>query len=464
MTTSCSDAEPLDLSAHAVEEWPGKRVTINGTDYLVGNFLGSGGERFVHRLINCRSGLDLFVLKVLRDQLNAAQLAATALELTMKLHDSGKPLLERVTIEDAMVVHAHNGVFEIQRNAGGPAPGTDAARLQPVVDEATKLTEAGRHREARPLYESVLAENPSHTIALHHLAIGHLEEGELSKAFEYCRRALDIDTNVRAYLLLYIQLAAQLDAVRLLVPGLEDLRTKYPYERSVDELAIRLFLAVGDINSAANWLEGATRLPPELRSELEDETAAAREGAKRAAPLVEQARAAVMRAAVMEDLESARIALDSTRIALEAAHELHPQDPLLAANVGLSRRREGETEGALGALVRAARLLPEPLATYCWANASFAAIEGGDWPIATTLLDMFASGLRGLGSDSPWDLPGVAIWLEGGGEILEEPPASALAILRAAQEHFGPGAPLTLSDLLASYEAATVAYAAASAD
>jgi tetratricopeptide (TPR) repeat protein len=450
MTTSCSEAEPLDLRAHAVEEWPGKRVSFGGADYLVGAFLGSAADRFVHRLVNCRSGLELFVLKVLRDQLNAAENAAFALEGRMKLRDSD-PLLEHAIGEDAMVVHAHNGVFEIQWNLHRASPGTDAARLQLVVNEATELTQAGRHREARPLYELVLAENPSHTIALHHLAIGYLEEGELSNAFDYGSRALDIDPNVRAYLLLNIRLAQELDAVQLLVAGLEDLHTKYPYERSCDELAIRLYLAVGNTAVAADWLEGATRLPPELRSELEGETAAARERAERAAPLVEQARTAVL----AKDLASARTAL-------EAAHELDPHDPLLAANVGLARSREGETEGALAALFRGASVLPEPLTTYCWANASFAAVEGGDWSTATAVLDIFASALRLLGSDSPWDLPGVGIWLDASGEILEERPTSALTILRRAHKHLSSRASSTLPDLIARYEAAEIAYAAAS--
>jgi hypothetical protein len=92
--------EPLDLPEHSPEEWEGKGVSF-GADYVVGPYLGSGGERIVHRLVNSCSGLGLFVLKVIRDQPNAAAIAEHALEVVAQLRDLHVPV-----VEDTMIVHA----------------------------------------------------------------------------------------------------------------------------------------------------------------------------------------------------------------------------------------------------------------------------------------------------------------------------------------------------------------------
>lgn len=64
--------EFLDLKRHAAEEFEGKWISCHGRDYQVGEFLGAGHERRVHKLYNGLSKHCLHVLQVRHDQENAA--------------------------------------------------------------------------------------------------------------------------------------------------------------------------------------------------------------------------------------------------------------------------------------------------------------------------------------------------------------------------------------------------------
>jgi hypothetical protein len=60
--------DALDLTKHDPEEYEGKLIVCNGREYLVGEYLGTGAERIVHKLINCKSKLCFHVVKVVRQQ------------------------------------------------------------------------------------------------------------------------------------------------------------------------------------------------------------------------------------------------------------------------------------------------------------------------------------------------------------------------------------------------------------
>lgn len=60
--------EILDLQKHAPEEFPGKTIYIGEHTYLIGELLGEGGVKLVYQLINAKSGLCHFVIRIPIDQ------------------------------------------------------------------------------------------------------------------------------------------------------------------------------------------------------------------------------------------------------------------------------------------------------------------------------------------------------------------------------------------------------------
>ncbi len=56
--------EILDLQKHAPEEFPGKTIYIGEHTYLIGELVGEGGVKLVYQLINAKSGLCHFVIRI----------------------------------------------------------------------------------------------------------------------------------------------------------------------------------------------------------------------------------------------------------------------------------------------------------------------------------------------------------------------------------------------------------------
>ncbi len=62
----------LNLKEHLPEEYPGKVIRINSQEYIIGHLVGEGGYKLVYQLINARSGLCHYVLRIPLDQELAA--------------------------------------------------------------------------------------------------------------------------------------------------------------------------------------------------------------------------------------------------------------------------------------------------------------------------------------------------------------------------------------------------------
>jgi len=54
----------LNLKEHLPEEYPGKVIRINSQEYIIGHLVGEGGYKLVYQLINARSGLCHYVLRI----------------------------------------------------------------------------------------------------------------------------------------------------------------------------------------------------------------------------------------------------------------------------------------------------------------------------------------------------------------------------------------------------------------
>lgn len=62
----------LNIKEHAPEDYVGKSIFIFDNEYLVGNIVGEGGNKLVYRLINKKSGICNYVIKIPLDQRLAA--------------------------------------------------------------------------------------------------------------------------------------------------------------------------------------------------------------------------------------------------------------------------------------------------------------------------------------------------------------------------------------------------------
>ncbi|MGA3068213.1 MAG: tetratricopeptide repeat protein [Tepidisphaeraceae bacterium] len=68
--------------------------------------------------------------------------------------------------------------------------------IHQTFDQAVEHHQAGRLREAEQLYRKILAQNPNHPGALHHLGIMSEQLGQRDAAIELMRRAIAVDPNV----------------------------------------------------------------------------------------------------------------------------------------------------------------------------------------------------------------------------------------------------------------------------
>lgn len=71
--------ELLNLKEHPPEEYTGKIIQIYSQEYYIGNLVGEGCDKLVYRLINSKSGLCHYVLRIPLDQDCAAGIKKTSL-------------------------------------------------------------------------------------------------------------------------------------------------------------------------------------------------------------------------------------------------------------------------------------------------------------------------------------------------------------------------------------------------
>src|SRR5947209_6731378 len=107
----------LNLAEDDPEEYEGRIVVCDGAEYVIGEWIGEGAERFVHALRNRRAGLDFHFINIMRDQANAVEHSRRNAEALAEARNFGAP-----TSPEPMLVHGHGGVFEL-REAASRDPG-----------------------------------------------------------------------------------------------------------------------------------------------------------------------------------------------------------------------------------------------------------------------------------------------------------------------------------------------------
>jgi tetratricopeptide (TPR) repeat protein len=423
--------EILDLSRHGPEQLTGKRVTLRGRSYRLGERFRESSQGYAHLLFNEVSGLCLHLLQI-RISYRADPAAA----------NEGSRQKERLTAQlragmlasgqDASVipvVSCHDirgGTAELHEvgHALAPLPSSD------VLGLAAELVQRGDAPQALAELTAYLSQHPDDTVVLERAALLHLDGQRYNEAIGAARRAIETEPNLAQYRGTAMLVGFGVPAARAGIRELEKLRILYREVHDYDEAAIRGLLHCGEPEMAADVLKNAP-LPVDRRATLKQN--------------VDHALAQKTQANLEADKVGRRIKRDAAAAldpavlqAVRAASERYPADARLRANLGLLLRAQGEYSQAATYLLQAAATIDSPWPPTCWANAGFAKLAMGNTQEALPLLEA-ASGATSAGAaqQSAWDVPGVTLWLDAQSSIETYAPSAADLIDAADASHPG---------------------------
>lgn len=455
-----SDIPLLDLANDDRDSYAGKRVVMFGREYEVGEHLGTGGEKCVHRLKNLATGRRSFVIKIwgtreLRDEAHRRR-DELIRRLILRPIDLGGP---SVTLVTTIEHDSHGGVFQIQKALGEPDP--DAAEIEQGFSAAERHLSAARLDAAVEAYDGVLARAPCHPRALHNRAIALWKAGRAREAFESMMQAMELEPCDEDHIEMVTRFASGTGAYGLAAHLVERFIARFfPFDPARDDFLVRDCLEAGAPEKARAFLvrrfeslglrsppHDLTGVPPQSRLWMYAELHRLCERAEAAAA------SAVRTMATAKKLAESGAPAKAARL-LAQAHASVPQDPILEANLAICLAQSNELGNACSHFVQAARQAASPpLYATLLANAAFCLLAQRKVEAGVALLDRALGELadkNGQLSDVPcvlgWVLPGATE---------ERTPTSALQLLASA----APACPPELRERLAMIERVYAAYA-----
>ncbi|ALG08469.1 hypothetical protein [Kibdelosporangium phytohabitans] len=397
----------LDLTSDDPDEFEGRVVRLDGAEYVIGKYLGEGGERFVHELVNRRFGRGTHVILILRNQPRAAEISANALEALQRTRDA---LGAKYVIHDHFTVRAHGGVFEMRE--GIERTGTEL--------EMERLLRSGRQAEAVAIAERLLTGNPDNFLALIALAAARGNGGDPYDALELALAALRIEPNTRACKVTLMQCALVANAFQTFWWQYEDLRAKWPNDRSTDDLAASAHMTMGTPDKAVDL-----KLSDEVAAMVQREVAAKHSADE------------VMKTTFK--LEDSPEHNERNRGILAQAYQLYRYSTYIAVNYGLVLLRSGDGRAAYDVLIRIVPVLDSRRRPEFYGFLAFGLAVDGDWPAAYRMLDLMTQSL-GDNDIKPADLPGWPLWwIEDKGAMLYSRTHRPFQLIAQVLRHVGSG-------------------------
>jgi len=406
--------ETLDLGKHEPEDYEGKHIDCNHVSYRIGPFLASGRSKIVHKLINVRSGLSLHLIKVWRSIVEARAFDHKGIVVKAVLADLAPP---------SQQIFAYGGAFDFEEYLGS-YENWDGSSAATLLNDTDALVRAESHASAIAKFDQILESNPNHTIALTGKGHALLQLKEFSGAFGSVMRADEIEPNKLTYYRNAVRLGSALGFLR--------------YVRVRFERQLRLMLTTGDYELAISaYLDSGL---PEKAKEL-----LASLGTMATRSVFEPLRLRTER-----DLERKSESLAFIETALKAEKSRQQSDesllPILKkglqiyakdiptrVNLAILLFRTGNLDEAQRILERLIHIVPESLFGTCSAHLAFCEANRGDVVRALDLLDTTATFAlnteKGNGRMDPWDLPRIGKWVTKDGFVLQESPASTIAII-----------------------------------
>ncbi|MEV6110613.1 hypothetical protein AB0M28_38825 [Streptomyces sp. NPDC051940] len=240
----------LDPGLHDPEEYEGKTFTVDGCAYEVGPLIGSGLSKFVHVLVNRRSGLRLHVLAVYRDAEAGRQ------ELTNEIAAKAvADLLGGVQVPNIREVPLPGALAALQDYYG-----SQEAEPSPGLLRGEALLGEEKWPEAVEALTAVLRERPAHTMAMNNCAYALARCDRLYDAVDLMAQAVGIEPNHLPYLRSLIQYAAAATMPATALRTHRTLKEKYPRDTSCEEIVAHMPAQASGLHNLSVDLARAGRL------------------------------------------------------------------------------------------------------------------------------------------------------------------------------------------------------------
>lgn len=189
-------SEILDTSVHLPEEYEGKSIIFNNTEYIIGKFVSQGASKIVHKLINKKSNICSHVIKIHRDISD---------EYLLYNELIAHELARSIRLASMQIFLADNGdkTYHIQELITFDRE-CDSALLQ----KGKRAFESKNYEKACSLFQKLLSsENPYNTEALLGIFLCSAIENESEEYRYILEKIIEIEPNSSYYYeLLYIYL------------------------------------------------------------------------------------------------------------------------------------------------------------------------------------------------------------------------------------------------------------------
>ena len=222
--------EALDLSKHSPEAFEGKLVAINGTAYLIGPHIATGGERIVHALLNKQTAVQHFVIKIPRFRRSAPEYAGreyTELKVLVvnKLAPRVDPNIQQELMLPEENYEIDGGFISIQENLGR---GHDA--FADKLEIARTFKQSGNYDQLMACLTEILAANPLHTLAMAESAQCLIRSGKPHIALPMTLKAISWEPNDRRLYHAAARAARAMHAFELAISILDRTLQRHPID------------------------------------------------------------------------------------------------------------------------------------------------------------------------------------------------------------------------------------------
>ena len=417
--------EDVDFRKHGCEEFPGKRIIINGVHYEIGEYVGMGGSKICHALINIKARVSHHVINVYFGPYDRALEAAKYEVLQLARVKKIVGPAGAVTTPRTFYLESNGGVFLVQEYVCNGPPRRVSSPVQEIAAQSNELLQKDPV-QAIDLLEMQRLLNPHDTIVLNNLAACFGLKDDWKKAFEYQSLVVDIEPHYCPFSYHYIRICGEMGLFTAALQENNRLRTLYPHPHDNDEEMLMILLSSGSPESAQEFLDEMFCESDQKRAQLQEAIHENRVAKERTRNVYD---------VVFNEIRNGR--RETCLELIENAIKIYPHDYLLLANYAFFLRINEKYQDAAQLLVwLLRRAWGAAFYKHILANGIYCYLLGDEPKQAVPFLGMLyetVTARKPNGSEmEPWEFPGLAIFALQDGFMLEESPAMTIGILERA--------------------------------
>jgi tetratricopeptide (TPR) repeat protein len=277
----------LDVTTQSVEEYLGKIVEINKSIYQLAELMGGGGEAYVFRLVNVRTGVSEFVIKVHRflpGSPEYTELLKTRAQTMFFLASVSVGADDGFEVMPIEIYEQNGGLIGFQRLVRGVTlsdltqPVNTHANVDPETEALSEVDRLIRERNfdaSAAIIKGILRSNPKDTRAMKRSATCYWHDGDHVRAMHLLQSALELEPNdteiYRQLASYYVAIGWSDQAVGLLAETLSRYSMDFNSWYRLLQIAIEYDLVDEVIDFVEDGLEiiGAVELGKTLITDIE---------------------------------------------------------------------------------------------------------------------------------------------------------------------------------------------------